>query len=66
MGGSAIGVVTNVRKSLESARQIILERFGRCDILINGAGGNSPKGTTTNEYFDEKDILDPDVISFLI
>lgn len=65
-GGKAIGVAANVleKESLEQARQTILDAFGTCDILINGAGGNHPKGTTTNEYFNEKDILDPDVISF--
>ncbi len=37
--------------------------MGRCDILLNGAGGNSPKATTDKEYFELGDI-DADTKSF--
>lgn len=37
--------------------------FGKCDILINGAGGNSPKATTDKEYYEAGDI-DADTKSF--
>lgn len=37
--------------------------FGKCDILVNGAGGNSPKATTDKEYFEPGDI-DADTKSF--
>ena len=30
--------------------------FGKCDILINGAGGNNPRATTDKEYFEQGDI----------
>ena len=65
-GGTAMGVATNVlqKESLEQAREEITKAFGPCDILINGAGGNNPKGSTTNDYFDLKDVLDPEVMSF--
>ncbi len=65
-GGTAMGVATNVlqKESLEQAREEITKAFGPCDILINGAGGNNPKGSTTNDYFDPKDVLDPEVMSF--
>lgn len=76
-GGSAIGLKANVleKASLEEAKNIINEKFGTVDILINGAGGNNPKGNTTNDYYDPKDEeiegvktffdLDPDGISFV-
>jgi NAD(P)-dependent dehydrogenase (short-subunit alcohol dehydrogenase family) len=39
-GGTAIGIAANVleKESLEAARAIVEEKFGICDILINGAG----------------------------
>lgn len=53
-GYQAIGVKANVldRESLNACHQKILEVFGPCDILINGAGGNNPKATTSDEFFD--------------
>ena len=44
------------KESLEAVRGEILRDFGKCDILINGAGGNNPKATTDNEYFATNDI----------
>jgi NAD(P)-dependent dehydrogenase (short-subunit alcohol dehydrogenase family) len=76
-GGKAIGVEANVlvKESLEKARLEILEKFGTCDILLNGAGGNHPKGTTSNEILRPEDLekegittffdLDPDGIQFV-
>lgn len=76
-GGQAIGVACNVLKkeSLWEARQEIRDKLGNCSILINGAGGNHPKGTTSKEYFYEDDKtkeevktffdLDPEGISFV-
>ncbi len=32
------------------------KEFGKCDILVNGAGGNNPKATTDKEYFELGDI----------
>lgn len=50
-GGEAIAVGANVldRASLESAREEVLGRFGRVDILINGAGGNKKEATVSPE-----------------
>ena len=44
----SIGVYASVldKASLESARKDIHETFGPVDILVNGAGGNSPAATT--------------------
>ena len=65
-GGKAKGYEANVleKASLEAAREKILADFGTCDILINGAGGNNPKGTTTKEYFDEGDLEKDDLVTF--
>src|SRR5690606_892735 len=51
-GGKAIGVEADVLKaeSLVKAHETVLKEFGPCDILVNGAGGNHPKGTTTKEF----------------
>lgn len=50
-GGEAVAVKANVldRESLEQARQAVLDRFGRVDILINGAGGNKKEATVSPE-----------------
>lgn len=57
-GGSVIAVKTNVldKVSLLEAKSIIDKTFGGCDILLNGAGGNNPKGTTTKEYLFPEDL----------
>lgn len=78
-GGTAIGVVANVleKASLEAARVEVNAKLGSCDILINGAGGNHPSGTTSNPHFLEEDLknteegfktffdLDPEGIKFV-
>lgn len=59
-GGIAIGVQGDVvdKDSLRKAHKIILDKLGPCNILINGAGGNNPKGTTTKEYLYKNDLDD--------
>jgi NAD(P)-dependent dehydrogenase (short-subunit alcohol dehydrogenase family) len=77
-GGTAIGVECNVldKESITKAEQLISEELGKCSILINGAGGNHPKGTTAKEYLYKEDIdsdsemttffdLDPKGIEFV-
>ena len=65
-GGQAIAVKANCldKASLEEAKAIVDKEFGSCDILINGAGGNNPKATTANEYFDIDAMNDPNVQDF--
>lgn len=65
-GGCAIGVGANVlsSESLKAAKAKVHQALGACDILINGAGGNNPKGTTTKEYYDIGDEDKKDVVSF--
>jgi len=54
-----IGVKANVldKESLELAKTVINEKFGPIDLLINGAGGNSPQATTQVEQIEESDLL---------
>lgn len=60
-GGAALGLGANVLdiESLKAAEKQIRETFGVCDILINGAGGNHPKGTTSSEKLALEDITNP-------
>ncbi len=55
-GGEALGISCDVRdkKSILSAAQQVAGSWGRVDILINGAGGNSQKATTRTDlsFFD--------------
>ncbi|MBE7048874.1 MAG: SDR family oxidoreductase [Ruminococcaceae bacterium] len=75
-GGVAMGIGANVldAESLRIAKTAINDAYGSCDILINGAGGNHPKGTTSLEYYhigdEKKDLvtffgLDPEGVSFV-
>ena len=76
-GGIAKAYGCNVLKkeSMEEAHQAILADFGKCDILINGAGGNNPRGTADHETYEPGDEtrddiktffnLDPDGIGFV-
>ncbi len=77
-GGTAKGYATNVLKleELQKVHAAVEADFGVCDILINGAGGNHPKGTTTKDYLMPEDIkgneeimtffdLDPQGVEFV-
>ena len=56
-GGVAEAYECNVleRDSIEAAHNDILAKYGKCDILLNGAGGNSPRATLAKEYFEKGD-----------
>lgn len=58
-GGQAVGFAANVldAESLKSAHEKVLASLGACDILINGAGGNHPKGTTSKPYLYAEDLV---------
>lgn len=78
-GGQAKGYACNVLEmdSLQAANSSIEADFGPVDILVNGAGGNHPKGTTSKEYLTPDDLkgssselitfydLDPEGIQFV-
>jgi NAD(P)-dependent dehydrogenase (short-subunit alcohol dehydrogenase family) len=55
-GGTGVAVACDVldKASIEEAAQVVMDRFGRVDILINGAGGNKKEATTTPDlpFFD--------------
>ena len=55
-GGEAIGIKMDVldRASIHAGLTTTLERFGKVDILINGAGGNKKQATTSPDlsFFD--------------
>jgi NAD(P)-dependent dehydrogenase (short-subunit alcohol dehydrogenase family) len=62
----ALGVEANVldKESLVRARKEINKRLGSIDILINCAGGNSPKATTQVEFIDKDSINNLDKTFF--
>jgi len=78
-GGSAMAVAFNVlqKDTMDAALKEIQAQYGDIDILINGAGGNHPKGTTSREYLQKEDLakvedgfksffdLDPEGIQFV-
>jgi NAD(P)-dependent dehydrogenase (short-subunit alcohol dehydrogenase family) len=57
-GGTVIGIGANVleKQSLIDAKKAINDTFGHIDILINAAGGNSPRATTAVETIEDKDL----------
>ncbi len=57
-GGKAKGYSCNVldKDALSSVHAEIKKDFGDCTILLNGAGGNSPKATQENEYSSDGDL----------
>jgi NAD(P)-dependent dehydrogenase (short-subunit alcohol dehydrogenase family) len=52
--GIAVKVNCLENESLKAAHEEVIAKLGPCDILINGAGGNNPRGTTDDEQFDAK------------
>ena len=57
-GSNSIGVVADVldKKSLEQAREVINMEFGEIHMLVNGAGGNSPRATTQVEKIEKENL----------
>src|SRR3972149_3411350 len=67
-GGRAKGYACNVLEidSLRATNEKIESDFGPIDVLINGAGGNHPKGTTSKEYLALEDLSSaaPGLVTF--
>ena len=73
-GGVALAIAADClnAQSLAAAHERVNQELGPCTILINGAGGNNPKGTTDDEQFNP-DLtgiksffeLDPEGVKFV-
>ena len=65
-GGLAKAYKANVldKDALEDVHKKILSEMGKCTVLINGAGGNSPRATTAHEYFENGDEKREDILTF--
>lgn len=50
-GGDAIGLKTNalIKEALEDTRDLILEKYGTIDLLLNAAGGNMPGASVADD-----------------
>lgn len=75
-GGAAKAYKCNVldKDICQNVADAVDRDFGKCDILVNGAGGNNPRATTDKEYFEIGDIdaetksffdLDSDGVGFV-
>ena len=65
-GGEAKAFSCNVldKENVIKCEAEVYAHFGSYHILINGAGGNNPKANTTNEYYAEADVENPEITSF--
>jgi NAD(P)-dependent dehydrogenase (short-subunit alcohol dehydrogenase family) len=66
-GGEAKAYACNVLEEGELAEVSgkVAAAWGTADILINGAGGNNPKGSTSVEFLEAEQVDDPGATSFL-
>lgn len=65
-GGTAKAYKANVldKAALEEVHKEVVNDFGKCRILINGAGGNNPRCTTEHEEFQPGDESAEDIKTF--
>ena len=61
-GGTAISVAMNVldKASIEAARDVIVKELGPVNLLLNGAGGNNPKGSTSRDNLTPEEVAELD------
>ena len=65
-GGAAHSYQTDClnKASIEETREKVRREMGSCDVLINGAGGNSPKCTTARETYEKGDEHESELLTF--
>jgi NAD(P)-dependent dehydrogenase (short-subunit alcohol dehydrogenase family) len=65
-GGKAKAFECNVldEEQLKTVYSEISSLWGSTDFLINGAGGNDPRGTTTNEFLEKEDLYSKELKTF--
>jgi len=65
-GGScaAFGCDVLSRDSIRQAAAEVVAQFGGYDLLLNGAGGNHPRGTTAAEYLRAEDMGGQNGVTF--
>ena len=65
-GFEATSFIMNVmdKESITKCHEEILAKYGKCDILINGAGGNNPKATTDEEFFTPESLTNENIKGF--
>lgn len=59
-GGTCISLSADVKdlNQMQALREKVLKTFGRCTVLINGAGGNQPDAVTTINHFDPIELTE--------
>lgn len=57
-GGKAFPVKCDILRAedVKKAHDCVLDVFGKTNFLLNGAGGNNPKATTTSEVFRKEQL----------
>lgn len=57
-GGEAIAVRCDIlnEPEIRKAHEIVLDKLGKTNILLNGAGGNNPRATTDSEVFEKEQL----------
>ncbi len=65
-GGTALAVACDVlsRASVEEAERAVHTGLGPYQILVNAAGGNDVRVSTTHEEYRPGDVADPGAVSF--
>lgn len=65
-GGKAQAFRTDCldKSALEATKEEVAAKMGKCDVLINGAGGNNPRCTTAHETYEKGDENEKDLLTF--